>query len=282
MNTTTIPLLDQALHFAESYQISLPVFDAVAQRAQSAARADDASPSKLEAAIGNDPALVAELLRQGNSAFFGGLAEVTSVKAAILRLGMQRVAQLVLLATEKSRYVARDAAIARQMTALWHHASATAVAADWIANRGRFAHLAETAFVGGLIHDVGKLFLLRVLDAMISDGKLPVKLTGELVQEILDHAHAEIGHHLLKEWNLPAVYQSIVREHHTERPDGANVALQIVRLANRAANKVGLGLHPADPTFDLTALPEATLLGLTEVALAELEILLEDRAATLA
>jgi hypothetical protein len=51
--------------------------------------------------------------------------------------------------------------------------------------------------------------------------------------------------------------------------------LIIVRLANKACNKLGIGLSK-DPSIILAATPEASLLGLSEVFLAELEIILED------
>jgi HD-like signal output (HDOD) protein len=274
---TDLSLLDQALAFAQARNLSLPVFSDVALEIQAAARDEEVELSEIERLISQDPALVAELLRQANSAFFGGLSEVASVRAAILRLGRSRVANLVFLATEKSRYTAREPRIAALMQDLWRHASACALAAEWIARRVRYPQLGETVFIGGLVHDIGKLFLLRVLDAMAQDGAdegIPMTLVGE----VLDQAHAEIGHRLLVSWNLPDVYQVIVRDHHLEQVAPTQVPLNIVRLANHACNKVGIGLR-TDDTLVLSSLPESAVLGMNEVALAELEILLEDTGA---
>jgi HD-like signal output (HDOD) protein len=269
-----LSLLEQTLAFAEAHSVTLPVFSDTALQVQAAARDEDVEVSEIERLISRDPALVAELLRQANSAFFGGLSEVSSVRAAILRLGRTRVANLVFLATEKSRYTAREPRIAALMRDLWHHASACALAAEWIARRVRYPHLGETVFIGGLVHDIGKLFLLRVLDAMAQDGTDEGVSMG-LVHEVLEQAHTEIGHRLLVAWNLPEVYQVIVRDHHLDQVSPAQVALGIVRLANHACNKVGIGLR-CDDTLVLAALPESAVLGMNEVALAELEILLED------
>ncbi|MGE3472907.1 MAG: HDOD domain-containing protein, partial [Vicinamibacterales bacterium] len=250
------------------------VFSDVARQVQRATRADSYDISEIERAIESDPALVAEVLRAANSAFFGGLSEVASIKAAILRLGLPRVANLVFLASEKSRYAARTPAIAGLMKMLWHHASACALAAEWIARKVRYPQLGETVFIGALIHDIGKLFLLRVLDQMQSaPGARAV--SPELVEEVLRGAHTDVGHRLLAAWNLPDVYQVIVRDHHNDPLDPANVALNIVRLANHASAKVGASLRP-DASIELAALPEASALGISDVALAELEIVLED------
>lgn len=273
-----LSLLDQALDFAAARQITLPVFSDVAVTVQKAAREEHYDVAQIERAIESDPALVAEVLRAANSAFFGGLAEVSSIRAAIVRLGLQRVANLVFLATEKSRYTAHQPALADIMRTLWQHASACAMAAEWIARKVRYPQLGETVFIGGLVHDIGKLFLLRVLDEMMLEHPNGDAVSGELVGEVLDRAHADVGHRLLVSWHLPEVYQTIVRDHHASDPDPANVPLQIVRLADRACNKSGVGLRP-DPSLVLGALSEASILGLSDIALAELEILLEDTAA---
>ena len=268
-------LLRQALDFAEERHITLPVFSDVALKMQKAVREESYDIGEIERAIESDPALVAEVLRAANSAFFGGLSEVSSIRTAVLRLGLQRVTNLVFLATEKSRYTARDPEIATLMRDLWHHASACALAAEWISRRVRFPQLGETVFIGGLVHDIGKLFLLRVLDEMGRDRQPGEAVSSQLVREVLDNAHTDVGYRLLQTWHLPEIYLTIVRDHHVEQPDPANVALQIVRLANHACNKVGVSLAP-EPGLVLCALSEATVLGMTEIAIAELEIILED------
>lgn len=267
-------LLDQALAFAEARRITLPVFSDVAVKVQMATRDETYNIDEIERAVDSDPALVAEVLRASNSAFFGGLSEVSSIKAAILRLGLPRVANLVLLATEKSRYTASSPNVAVLMKALWQHASACALAAEWVARKVRYPQLGETVFIGALIHDIGKLFLLRVLDQMIAETP-DAMITPALIREVIDRAHPEVGHRLLTSWNLPEVYQTIVRDHHAAVADPANVPLQIVRMANAACTKTGMSLHP-EPSMVLGALPEATVLGLSDVAIAELEIILED------
>jgi HD-like signal output (HDOD) protein len=268
-------LLQQALDFADERQITLPVFSDVARKLQHAVREERYDIGEIERAIESDSALVAEVLRAANSAFFGGLSEVSSIRAAVLRLGLQRVTNLVFLASEKSRYTARQPYIATLMRELWHHASACALAGEWISRRVRFPQLGETVFIGGLVHDIGKLFLLRVLDEMAREHPQGAAVSPELVREVIDNAHTDVGHRLLLAWHLPDIYLTIVRDHHLEHPDPANVALQIVRLANHACNKVGISLAP-NPALVLDALGEATALGMTEIAIAELEIILED------
>jgi HD-like signal output (HDOD) protein len=261
--------------FAQRRNITLPVFSNVAMQLQEASRSDSYDISAIEHAIDSDPALAAEVLRAANSAFFGGLSEVKTIRAAITRLGLKEVANLAFMATEKNRYTAQQPHIAKMLKTLWQHASACALASGWIAKRMRFAQLAEEAFIGGLLHDVGKLYLLRILDEMVGEHPRYSQYPVELVHEVLSQAHTEHGHRLLHSWNLPAIYLTIVKDHHDDLIDTANVPLLIVRLANHACNKTGMGLR-CDDTIVLAATGEAAALGMSEVALAELEIILED------
>jgi putative nucleotidyltransferase with HDIG domain len=269
------PLLVQMKQFAVNNQIALPVFNDVARQLQEASRSDTYDLDEIERSIDSDPALAAEVLRAANSAFFGGLAEISSIRAAIMRLGFKQVTNLAFMATEKGRYVARQPRINGMMKSLWQHASACALASEWIAKKMRYPQVVEEAFIGGLLHDIGKLYLLHVLDTMSAEIPLAAACPQPLVREILKQAHADQGYQLLQSWNLPAVYLTIVRDHHSEQVDASNLPLLMVRLANHACHKAGIGLD-FDDTVVLSATTEATALGMSEVALAELEIILED------
>lgn len=273
------PLLVQLHAFATRRNVTLPVFSDVARQLREASHADTYDITALERAIDSDPALAAEVLRAANSAFFGGLSEAKTIRAAITRLGLKEVANLAFMATEKNRYTARQPQIAAMMKVLWQHASACAMASAWLAKRMRLTPLVEEVFIGGLLHDIGKLYLLRVLDEMIAELPRYAEYPTSLLHEVLRHAHTAEGYELLKSWNLPAVYQVIVRDHHNDAPDPSNVPLLIVRLANQACNKMGVGLHP-ETSVVLEATPEAAILGVSDVTLAELEIILEDILAT--
>ncbi|MGE3508345.1 MAG: HDOD domain-containing protein [Vicinamibacterales bacterium] len=269
------PLLLQIRRFAASRQMTLPVFNDAATRLQEASRTGSYDIKAIERLIDSDPALTAEILRAANSAFFGGLSEIRSIQAAIVRLGFKQVTHLALLATQKNRYAASQPRLSGMMKGLWQHAATCALASEWIASRLRLAKVAEESFIGGLLHDVGKLFILQVLDRMASENPIAAACPLSLVTEVLRTAHADEGHRLLQSWNLPSVYLTIVRDHHAEQIEPSNVPLLIVRLANRACHKVGIGLTH-DSSVVLSATPEAVALGLSEVALAELEIILED------
>jgi hypothetical protein len=74
---------------------------------------------------------------------------------------------------------------------------------------------------------------------------------------------------------MPDQYCLIARDHHEPEVDTKDYLLLIVRLADMACQKLGIALTPV-PSINLAATVEAGVFGLTEVDLAELEVMLED------
>jgi hypothetical protein len=99
-------------------------------------------------------------------------------------------------------------------------------------------------------------------------------ITRDTLDEILQTAHCELGYRLLLRWHVPEIYCQIARDHHAIDLSG-DLPLTIVRLANEGSRKLGLGLDP-DPSLILSATPEASLLKVSEILLAELEVMIED------
>lgn len=269
------PLRERIATWLEQPGLQLPVFNSVALELQAQLRDESASTTRIEALISRDPALVAQVLRMANSAAFAGLAESGTIRAALMRLGVKQVARLAIAAAQLSLYQTRNAVLKDLMGALWRHAYASAIGAAWTAEHCGRATLAEEAFLAGLLHDVGKLMIVRALEQIgEQDPKAPLP-PAELVRELLESLHGEHGHRLMKRWNLPELYCNVGRDHHAEPLDAARPVLVIVRLMDQVCAKMGIGCE-ARPDLMPAAAAEARLLGLNELRLAELEILLED------
>ncbi len=270
-----LSLLDRIKQLIDSGGMDLPIFNATASKLQTLMADGEANVDEVEKLILRDQVIAAEVLRAANSAFFGGLTRIQTIRNAIVRLGMKQVARLVALASHRSGYGAKDPDLTRKLQALWNHASATAMGTQWLAHKLGFAKLEEEAFLGGLLHDVGKLVILRSIDEIKHAEQGQVDFSSELVDEILQSAHPELGFNLLKRWDIPDVYCTIARDHHLETFEPSDISHAAVRLANLATAKTGLSLKP-DPSLVLSSLPEAQALGAGEILLAELEIMLED------
>ena len=268
-------LLEIVNEFLRSGKAELPAYDLTCQRIRQEIGKDDPNIKDVEKMIICDQALTAQVLRVANSAFYSGLKKISTVRDAMIRLGTNEIANIVTIITQGKNYQAKDPFVAGLMEKLWQHSVACAAGAQWLAQLANLRCLLNEAFFAGLLHDVGKLFLLTVIENLKVSGKLNFPLNEDVVNQTLTDLHTESGHSLLKNWNLPEIYSGVVRDHHAEKFDANDDLLVIVRLVDQACLKNGLGLRH-DPSIVLAAVPEAGTLGLSEVTIAELEIKLED------
>ncbi len=211
-----------------------------------------------------------------NSAFYHGLVEIKTIEAAIIRLGMQEVGRITLLAATKNQFRSTNKSLNAIMHKLWQHSVGCALGVQWLSKRCKLEELQKHAFFAGLFHDVGKLFVLMMIEQMKEKHK-DLPLTHALLMETMTVLHAEQGYNLMKQWNLPEEYCVITRDHHKTDLDDKNLLLLVVRISDMACLKLGIGLTK-EPSLVLPACEEAQLLNLSEIDLAELEISLEDTA----
>ncbi len=255
--------------------LQLPLFHPIALKLQEVLKNTDFTTEQVTSLIIQDQALTSQILRLANSAFFSGLSKVATIREAVIRLGAEQIASVAMTATQEDSYRIQTPELERITKQLWRHALGCALGSRWLAERAGFKNLAQEAFVGGLLHDIGKLLILKVMEKIALDEKSPVKFSAELAMEIMDSMHCESGYNLMRQWNLPDSYAIIARDHHKEQCDPSNILLATVHLVDNVCRKIGLGLQ-YDPATMLAATFEAQVLGVKEIMLAELEIMIED------
>jgi len=254
---------------------SVPVFHAVALRLQQLLGRPNFKLEEVNRVISADPGLVTQVLRVANSSYYVGLSKVGTIQEAIVRLGSQEVANIAMLATQQDLYQSEDPRFKAMMQALWKHAFCCAVGSTWLAHKSGYSALAQEAFLAGLLHDIGNLYLMKVMEQIGKETRLPRGSTQAIVTEVLASMHVEQGYQLMRAWHLPESYCAVVAGHEAEQWDQGNPLLAIVRLSDQTCNKLGIGLYK-DPSVVLCGSQEAHCLGIKEIALAELEIVLED------
>ncbi len=259
-----------------SNTLELPVFNQVALKLQETLGDEDATIEDIESLIMEDPSLAGQILKVANSAFYKGLGEINTIKHAILRLGSEQVATLAMVATQKQTYLSHDPVIKEYMDKLWVHSFASAVGCRWLAQNSGYASDANVAFLAGLLHDIGKLVIIKILEKLRSENRIPGTVTTEAIFEILESTmHTTCGFELVTAWNLPEPFGSVVLNHHNPEPDESQELLGMLRLVNMVCDRMGLSLRENQDVLPSASL-EAQKLGLNEMQLAELEILLED------
>lgn len=268
-------LLDVIAARLTAGDVVLPARSEVAVQLHGMLHREDIELAQILTVIESDAALTSEVLRVANSSFFRGLTSIATVHQAVLRVGAAEVLRLALAATEKEQYQVRDPRLAGLMDPLWNHALGTAMGARWLASRLGYRDIENEVFVAGLLHDVGKLMVLRVSDDLIRRGDIPDAIPGPLLTEVIHAGHLEHAAALLRHWALPEVYVRVAEHHHDGVVDPADTVLLLVRLANLGCRQLGIGLRH-EPSLVLAATEEAVALNARDILLAELTIMLED------
>jgi len=257
-----------------SNRAELPVFQGTVTRLNQIVSCPDFDVDEVEKVIGNDPVLSAAVLRSANSSFYSSLEKVTSTQEAIMRLGVKRIVNLATMVSLKPHYRLKTKQLRPLVDALWLHSVSCAAGAEWLAVRTRNQRLSAEAFMAGMLHDIGRMLVLRVLDDLMQQHR-DFEVSDGLVREIMDEMHVACGEELMRVWNMPELYVDVVRRHHAEGLRDDDVLLATVRLVDLASNKLGMGVQPPNDS-NLAATSEAHLLQVSEIVAAELEIALED------
>jgi putative nucleotidyltransferase with HDIG domain len=273
--STDKPLLALVREHLSGDMSELPLFHSVAIRLQQTLARQEFSIEEVLELICEDQSLAGKVLRVANSSFYAGLSKVATIKEAIIRLGAQEIANVAMIASQLECYKSSNKILNTYMQVLWTHTISCAVGAKWIAHKAGYSDISSQAFMGGLLHDIGKLALLKVLDDIIRSGEISISLTNPLIDEILTTMHEEVGYNLMRSWSLPETYATIAIQHHNADFDTGNILLAVVRIANEACRKVGKDIKEHSE-ISLISCSEAQILGMKEISLAELEIVVED------
>lgn len=271
-NSSLTEMIDQ---FVANKKVKLPAFNSTALRIQKETAKEEPDSRLIEKLIVSDQSLTGEVLRVSNSSFYKGLSQVATVRDAIIRLGIKEVSSIVAMVALQHNFKSKDRAVHKIMGELWRHSVGCAIGASWLAKQTGFKTIAHETFIAGLLHDVGKLFVLKVIDDMKLSEEIEHPPSDIVIDEVMHNLHADQGHLLLKHWNLPEKYCRVARDHHMEKFDYTDFLLVLVRLANHVCHKLGIGLCK-DPSLSLMETPEANQIQLSEVDLARLEVRLED------
>lgn len=272
--TATSSLVELIELRLQSGNVELPVFDDIALRVHREVRQNKLDTAGMCEILETDPVLVSEILRMANSSFYAGLTSVKNLQDAAVRLGITQIATIVVSVKSKKMYSATSSHFRNRLERLWAHSSAVAQTSRWLAKSAGYADLADDAFVAGLLHDVGKLSLLCIIeDIIIADEMV---LSDAIVNLTINQLHPGHGAKLLESWNLPETFRDVVLHQSDQTFDEANILLCIVRLVDRACVLEDISDMPGNPTLDLETLPETSALGLSNIDLAELRLVLED------
>jgi len=187
-------------------------------------------------AINPDLALQTAILKIANSAFFGQMRKVSSLKQALMVIGFSEIQNIVLSKAVFNSFKKLQSKSAFRISEFWEHSFLCGLSSKIISND--LSEDSNEFFVAGLIHDIGKLVLLM---AMPQDFEMIVResdpfpmntITAE--KKIIGITHDQIGMYLLTRWMFPEnLIQAVGFHHQPEKAaEGNRLFPVIVHIAN--------------------------------------------------
>jgi putative nucleotidyltransferase with HDIG domain len=205
----------------------------------------------LAKVITSDTAAAATVLRRANSARRAADRPIGDVKAAIVRLGFDETKSLVIGLRVIKAFRAKNPGSAFTRSGFWEHSLGVGLLAMHLAQKSGICD-ATYAFVGGLLHDVGKLTLDDYVPVDFSRAvehaqQADIPLV-ESEQKILGVTHTAVGGALMRQWSLPREIQEIALHHNTPGEELARAVPEehapvcnLIRFCNGLAKALRLG-----------------------------------------
>jgi HD-like signal output (HDOD) protein len=176
----------------------------------------NASIAEISSILRRDQSLVSRLLRLANSVFYGLPTAVGTLEEAVQLIGLREIQNLVLATTVIKAFDKLPTRLVDVMS-FWKHSIACGMASALLAEQ-RHDPLPERFFVGGLLHDIGRLVLF--INAPLESQEIlrrcerEAELAHKIEREVIGFDHATLGTELVSYWKLPHVLGEMVGGHH--------------------------------------------------------------------
>ncbi|MCP4713625.1 MAG: HDOD domain-containing protein [Deltaproteobacteria bacterium] len=244
-------------------KIDLPVLPQVAHDVEQVIKNPDSSSDDLAQVIEKDGVMSIRLIAIVNSSLYRGAEKIPTVRQALPRLGRDEIRNIVSAVANRNIYASTDETYRSLMDRLWLHALAAGYGARFISEKLGLGD-AGGLFLMGLVHDIGKVLLLKALSDILPN--VASLNAAELISGIQE-VHCKFGGIALIRAGFNRDFVKIATAHdETKFPATASRELLVVSLANRMTRKIGYSLIE-DDGVKLAELDVARQLGLGDDAL---------------
>ena len=231
----------------------LPSLPAVVMELLSGIGQSNPDINQLSAIVSKDQALSAKALRLANSSFYGMQRKVTTMSQAVSILGMNSLRALVTAAAVIGRFPAKNQT-GFDFQGFWQHSIATAVCARLIAKRVDINP--ESAFMAGLLHDIGRLVLITGFpDQYATAINYRAQHDCTMLQaerQTLSCDHATVGHALAEHWRFPPAIQMAVAGHHAPDMQWSGGLTNLVHVSDAIVHALDLCADEEDSVPSLS------------------------------
>jgi putative nucleotidyltransferase with HDIG domain len=216
---------------------NLPPLNSIANQVITLSADPDVDLQKIAAVMGGDPAFAADLLFLANSSLFGFRSRIQVVGHAVSVLGLERIKALAMTVAMRSFLTKGGPLLPR----CWQHSAACAIIAEEISPildvKG------DVAYTLGLLHDIGRLGLLKSYPAEYAPALTsPFQNVEEVLnaeRAILKVDHCTAGAWMVKTWDFPTVFVEACQHHHEALSPSDSGLIQAVKISCRLAEVIG-------------------------------------------
>jgi putative nucleotidyltransferase with HDIG domain len=205
-------------------------------------RSVKASAGAVGELVAKDVAISTKLIQMANSAFYSPEQQVSTPVEAVLLLGLETTAALV-LSIETFARLDKLKPLYFSMDRVWKHSQAVADLARKICQlMDSDAETSAHVYTAGLLHDIGKLALAQNFgedyERILKDAEQKALPLHELEAESFGASHAETGAYLLALWGMPLPIVEAVAGHHLpgDKLSREFSAVTALRLADQLVN----------------------------------------------
>ena len=264
----------------EKDSLTLPTLPAVALKAVELTRAADLNTQDVTSLLESDPVLAVQVLRLGRSA---GTAPspCNSISQAVSRLGAEKLRDVLAEISARRALESRDPKVTAAVKALGEHSRVVAQLAQRVAVVSG-APDPDTAYLAGLLHDLGKSVVATILleaESQIVQRNPKLWIDFSTWISVVQRCHRAVVLDLARKWQLPDEIQKAIQE--CTDYDSANPLStgNAVRFANAVAKQQGIyaGSVKAEEN-DALVMVGRSLLGIDDETLTRLSNDLKERA----
>ncbi len=223
---------------------------------------DDLDIRELSRVVETDASLSLKLIKVSNSPLFAMPGEISSIHQAIITLGLNRVTNIVLGISIFSKFVLSSKEGMKEIIEkYWWHTSSTGMVSKSLAKRLNQS-FKEYEFIGGLLHDIGKLAMIqydfemykKVIDLVENEGMIDTAAE----KEIFTVDHAEVGAGIAKTWRLPKALAMILQYHTNVKaaPVEYQTLIAVVNFANMLCEIWDAGFYEGYHSIEFPKTPE--------------------------
>jgi len=225
----------------------MPAFPGSVNQILQMTSAIDCAPKDLVQVIEHDPVMMAKILKLVNSAYFGLSREITSIKHGVVFVGLNTIKNLA-ISIATMGMLPKTGPAGLDMNSFLLHSLGTASIAKLLGKRlGGSADKATDYFVGGLLHDIGKVVFAQFMPQEMERALKRVEMEGvslSIAETIeIGADHTQLGGMLAEKWQLPHTLVTCIKEHHNQELQGDtdNKVLDCVVAANIIVKRIEFG-----------------------------------------